>query len=257
MKVVILAGGRGSRLSEETTLRPKPLVEIGDKPILWHIMSIYAHFGFDEFIVCAGYKGYQIKEYFANLVLHHSDITVDLGENTIRYHQSKRPNWKVSIVDTGLDTLTGGRLKRIAPFLDKGETFLMTYGDGVADIDVGAEVAFHRSHGLKATMCAIAPPGRFGTVEIDEGRVSAFVEKPTANRQRINGGFFVLEPSVLDLIDGDGTSFEGAPLERLTAEGQLAAYRHDGFWQPMDTLRERDQLEELWRTGRAPWKLWS
>ncbi|TFF22135.1 glucose-1-phosphate cytidylyltransferase [Jiella endophytica] len=257
MKVVILAGGRGSRLSEETTLRPKPLVEIGDKPILWHIMSIYAHFGFDEFIVCAGYKGYQIKEYFANLVLHHSDITVDLGENTIRYHQSKRPNWKVSIVDTGLDTLTGGRLKRIAPFLDKGETFLMTYGDGVADIDVRAEVAFHRSHGLKATMCAIAPPGRFGTVEIDEGRVSAFVEKPTANRQRINGGFFVLEPSVLDLIDGDGTSFEGAPLARLTAEGQLAAYRHDGFWQPMDTLRERDQLEELWRTGRAPWKLWS
>ena len=257
MKVVILAGGRGSRLSEETTLRPKPLVEIGDKPILWHIMSIYAHFGFDDFVVCAGYKGYQIKEYFANLVLHHSDITVDLGANTIQYHQSTRPNWKVTIVDTGLDSLTGGRLKRVAPFLVPNEPFMMTYGDGVADIDVAAEVAFHRAHGLKATMCAIAPPGRFGTVEIEGDRVAAFVEKPTANRQRINGGFFVLEPSVLELIDGDATSFEGPPLEKLTAEGQLAAFRHDGFWQPMDTLRERDQLEELWRTGRAPWKLWS
>ena len=257
MKVVILAGGRGSRLSEETSLRPKPLVEIGEKPILWHIMSIYAHFGYDDFVVCAGYKGYQIKEYFANLVLHHCDITVDLGKNTIEYHQSKRPNWKVTIVDTGIDTMTGGRLKRAAPYLTPGETFLMTYGDGVADIDVAAEVAFHRDHGLKATMCAIAPPGRFGTVEIDGGTVSAFVEKPTANRQRINGGFFVLEPEVLDLIDGDQTSFEGQPLEKLTAGGQLAAYRHDGFWQPMDTLRERDQLEELWRSGRAPWKLWS
>ncbi|NDW06873.1 glucose-1-phosphate cytidylyltransferase [Jiella pacifica] len=257
MKVVILAGGRGSRLSEETTMRPKPLVEIGDKPILWHIMSIYAHFGFDDFVICAGYKSYQIKEYFANLVLHHSDITVDLGKNTIQYHHSKRPNWKVTVVDTGLDTMTGGRLKRIRPFLNDDEPFLMTYGDGVADVDVAAEVAFHKSHGLQATMCAIAPPGRFGTVEIEGDQVSAFVEKPEANRQRINGGFFVLETSVLDLIDGDRTSFEGWPLEQLVAKGELAAYRHDGFWQPMDTLRERDHLEELWRSGRAPWRLWS
>ncbi|MBO0902987.1 glucose-1-phosphate cytidylyltransferase [Jiella sonneratiae] len=257
MKVVILAGGRGSRLSEETTVRPKPLVEIGDKPILWHIMSIYAHYGFADFIVCAGYKSYQIKEYFANLVLHHSDITVDLGKNTIQYHHSTRPDWKVTVVDTGLDTMTGGRLKRIRPFLTEGEPFLMTYGDGVADVDVAAEVAFHRAHGRKATMCAIAPPGRFGTVELEGEKVAAFVEKPTANRQRINGGFFVLETSVLDLVDGDRTHFEGWPLERLVAEGELAAFRHDGFWQPMDTLRERDHLEELWRTGRAPWKLWA
>lgn len=257
MKVVILAGGRGSRLAEETTVRPKPLVEIGDKPIIWHIMSIYAHHGFNEFIVCAGYKGYQIKEYFANLVLHHSDITVDLANNRIHYHQCDKPNWRVSVIDTGLDTMTGGRLRRARPYLTPGEPFLMTYGDGIADVDVAGEVAFHRAHGLKATMCAVAPPGRFGSVAIESGRVSAFVEKPTAGNQRINGGFFVLQPEVLDLIEGDETVWEGAPLEALVAEGQLAAYPHDGFWRPMDTLRERIQLEEMWNTGRAPWKVWA
>ena len=257
MKVVILAGGRGSRLAEETSVRPKPLVEIGDKPILWHIMSIYAHFGFKDFVVCAGYKGYQIKEYFANLVLHHSDITVDLGRNEIRYHGSSKPDWRVSVIDTGLDTMTGGRLKRVRDHLDPDEPFCMTYGDGVADVDVRAEVAFHRSHGLLATMCAVAPPGRFGSLVVEGRRVSAFMEKPKANGQRVNGGFFVLQPDVLDLIAGDETSWEGEPLERLAHDGQLAAYPHDGFWRPMDTLRERIQLDDMWNTGRAEWKVWA
>lgn len=256
MKVVILAGGRGSRLAEETSVRPKPLVEIGDKPILWHIMSIYAHFGFNDFVVCAGYKGYQIKEYFANLVLHQSDITVDLANNEIRYHGSTRPDWRVSVIDTGLNTMTGGRLKRVRGHLPPDEPFCMTYGDGVADVDVRAEVAFHRSHGLLATMCAVAPPGRFGSLVVDGRRVSAFTEKPKANGQRVNGGFFVLEPRVLDLIEGDDTSWEGEPLERLAHEGQLAAYSHDGFWRPMDTMRERVQLDDMWNTGRAEWKVW-
>ncbi|HDZ73382.1 MAG TPA: glucose-1-phosphate cytidylyltransferase [Aurantimonas coralicida] len=257
MKVVILAGGRGSRLAEETSVRPKPLVEIGEKPIIWHIMSIYAHFGFKDFIVCAGYKGYQIKEYFANLVLHHSDVTVDLGRNLIHYHQSDKLDWRVSVIDTGLDTMTGGRLKRAKPYLTPGEPFCMTYGDGVADVDVAREAAFHRAHGLKATMCTVAPPGRFGTVNIEGERVSAFVEKPTADTQRINGGFFVLQPEVLDLIEGDGTVWESGPLERLVAEGQLASFRHDGFWRPMDTLRERIHLDEMWNAGAAPWKIWT
>lgn len=257
MKVVILAGGRGSRLAEETSVRPKPLVEVGDKPILWHIMNIYAHHGFIDFIICAGYKGYQIKEYFANMVLHHSDVTVDLGRNIVHYHQRDTPDWRVTVVDTGLDTETGGRLKRIRPYLTPGEPFCMTYGDGVADVDVAHEVAFHRGHGLKATMCAVAPPARFGAVAIEGERVSTFVEKPIAGNQRINGGFFVLEPEVLDLVEGDTTIWERRPLERLAAEGQLAAYPHDGFWQPMDTLRERIQLEDMWNSGRAPWKVWA
>lgn len=257
MKVVILAGGLGSRLAEETIVRPKPLVEIGEKPIIWHIMSIYAHYGFNDFIVCAGYKGYQIKEYFANLVLHHSDITVDLGRNLIHYHQSDKPNWRVSVVDTGLNTMTGGRLARVRPYLTPGETFCMTYGDGVADVDVAAEVAFHRAQGLQATMCAVAPPGRFGSANIENNKVSAFVEKPVAGTQRINGGFFVLQPEVLDLIDGDECVWEAGPLETLVARGQLAAYPHDGFWRPMDTLRERIQLDEMWNSGRAPWKVWA
>jgi len=257
MKVVILAGGRGSRLSEETSVRPKPLVEIGDKPMLWHIMSIYAHFGFKDFIVCAGYKGYQIKEYFANLVLHHSDITVDLGRHAIRYHECASPDWRVSVIDTGIETMTGGRLKRIKRYLDPDEPFCMTYGDGVADVDIAAEVAFHKAHGLAATMCTVASPGRFGTVALDGDKVSAFVEKPKANGQRVNGGFFVLQPSVLDMIEGDDTIWEGEPLETLANAGQLAAWRHDGFWRPMDTLRERIQLDDMWNNGRAPWKLWA
>lgn len=256
MKVVILAGGRGSRLSEETTARPKPLVEIGEKPIIWHIMSIYAHYGFNDFIVCAGYKGYQLKEYFVNLVLHHSDITVDLANNSIHYHHSKRPEWRVSVIDTGIDSMTGGRLKRIGEYLDPNEPFCMTYGDGVGDVDVASEVAFHRSHGLMATMCAVAQPGRFGSAIIEGDRVAAFVEKPVANNQRVNGGFFVLQPAVLDLIEGDETVWENEPLEWLARHGQLASFAHDGFWKPMDTLREKIQLEEMWSAGRAPWKIW-
>jgi glucose-1-phosphate cytidylyltransferase len=256
MKVVILAGGRGSRLSEETTARPKPLVEIGEKPIIWHIMSIYSHFDFNDFIVCAGYKGYQLKEYFVNLVLHHSDITVDLAGNSVRYHHSRLPEWRVSVIDTGTDSQTGGRLKRIKSYLDPNEPFCMTYGDGVGDVDVAAEVAFHRAHRLMATMCAGAQPGRFGSAIIDGDRVAAFVEKPIAYDQRVNGGFFVLNPSVLDLIEGDETVWENEPLQWLAKHGQLAAYAHDGFWRPMDTLREKIQLEEMWSAGRAPWKVW-
>lgn len=257
MKVVILAGGRGSRLAEETVVRPKPLVEVGDKPILWHIMSIYAHHGFKDFIICAGYKGFQIKEYFLNLVLHHSDITVDLAGNSVIYHQGDVPDWRVSVIDTGMDTMTGGRLKRIRPYLEPDEPFCMTYGDSLGDVDVATEVAFHRAQGRMATMCAVAPPGRFGSAVVEGHQVTAFVEKPKASNQRINGGFFVLQPEVLDLIEGDHTVWEGEPLEWLAANDQLAAYRHDGFWRPMDTLRERIQLEEMWNSGHAPWKIWS
>lgn len=257
MKVVILAGGLGSRLAEETGVRPKPLVEIGEKPILWHIMKIYAHHGLTDFIICAGYKGYMIKEYFVNLCLHHNDITVDLANKAITYHGAQRLNWRVTVVDTGAHSMTGGRIRRVRDYLDPEGPFCLTYGDGVGDIDISAEIAFHKSHGLKATMCAVAPPGRFGAVDIENARVSAFVEKPKANGQRINGGFFVLDRSVLDLIDADETSWEGAPLQTLAADGQLAAFEHDGFWQPMDTLRERNQLEDLWNSGKAPWKVWS
>lgn len=257
MKVVILAGGLGSRLAEETVVRPKPLVEIGEKPIIWHIMNIYAHHGLTDFIVCAGYKGYMIKEYFVNLVLHHSDITVDLSSNVIEYHKNTRPNWKVTVVDTGLHSMTGGRIRRIRDYLRPGEPFCMTYGDGVGDIDISAEIAFHRKHGLKATMCAVAPPGRYGAANIDGDRVSAFVEKPKGDGQRINAGFFVLDPSVVDLIENDSTIWETGPLEWLAANQQLAAFKHDGYWQPMDTIRERTLLEELWSSGKAPWKIWN
>ncbi|MBY0432019.1 MAG: glucose-1-phosphate cytidylyltransferase [Rhodospirillales bacterium] len=253
MKAVILAGGRGSRISEESNSRPKPLVEIGGKPILWHIMNIYARHGIDEFIVCAGYKGYMIKEYFANLVLHHADITVDLGRNRIEYHNFSPISWKVTVVDTGLDTMTGGRVRRIAKWLD-GKPFCLTYGDGVADIDISALVAFHKRHGLDATMTTVRPPARFGAVQIDaENRITAFREKQHAEAGFINGGFFVLNPGVIDLIEGDDTVWEGAPLEKLADAGRLAAYKHEGFWQPMDTLREKNLLEELWESGRAPW----
>lgn len=257
MKVVILAGGLGSRLAEETSVRPKPLVEIGDKPIIWHIMNIYAHHGLTDFIVCAGYKGYMLKEYFANMVLHHSDFTADLAENTIKYHSKAAPDWRVTVVDTGVASMTGGRLRNVRHYLDDNEPFCMTYGDGVGDIDITAEIAFHRRHGLEATMCAVVPPARFGALQLDGFRVIAFTEKPRNEGPRVNGGFFILNPSVIDLIEGDHTVWETGPLEDLAARGQLAAFEHDGFWQPMDTLRERMHLDELWRSGKAPWKTWA
>lgn len=256
MKAVILAGGLGSRLSEETIVRPKPLVEIGEKPMLWHIMNIYAHHGITDFIVCAGYKGYMIKEYFTNLFLHHNDITVDLSNGTIEYHRAEQVNWRVTVVDTGIQSMTGGRLRRIAPYLDPDEPFCMTYGDGLGDVDITAEIAFHRAHGLQATMCAVTPPGRFGAANVEGGRVTTFVEKPSAGNQRINGGFFVLDRSVINLIENDATVWENEPLEALCAAGQLAAFEHDGFWQPMDSLREKNLLEDLWQSGNAPWKVW-
>ena len=256
MKAVILAGGRGSRISEESHLRPKPMIEIGGRPILWHIMKIYAHHGVTEFIVCLGYRGYMIKEFFANYVMHAADVTIDLAANRIDYHTTKAEPWSVTLVETGEDSETGGRIKRIGPHLDADEPFCLTYGDGVADIDIAAAIAHHESHGLRATMTAVRPPGRFGAATLDGDRVTSFVEKPGGDGGYINGGFFVCAPDVLDLIEGDHTKWEDAPLQRLAAEGQLGAYRHDGFWQPMDTLREKNQLEALWASGEAPWKVW-
>ncbi|MDZ7278100.1 glucose-1-phosphate cytidylyltransferase [Pantoea eucrina] len=256
MKVVILAGGLGSRLSEETVVRPKPLVEIGDKPIIWHIMNIYSHYGFNDFIICCGYKGYQLKEYFSNIVLHHNDITVDLINNKIEYHNCSAPDWKVTLVDTGIDSMTGGRIKRIKSWLKPDEPFMLTYGDGVGDVNIREELDFHLSHGLKATMCTVIPPARFGTIHADGFRITSFAEKPRDPSARINGGFFILDPSVIDLIEDDQTVWETGPLEQLANAGQLAGFIHDGFWQPMDTLREKVYLDELWRNGEAPWKVW-
>ena len=256
MKVVLLAGGLGSRLSEETYLRPKPMVEIGGQPILWHIMMLYSHYGFNEFIICLGYKGYYIKEFFANFVLHRSDVIVDLAANRIEYsRQDAVPPWRVTLVDTGQDTMTGGRLKRVGHLLGD-EPFCMTYGDGLSNIDLGELVAFHRGHGLEATLTAVRPPGRYGATVIEADRVTRFEEKPAGDGGRINGGFFVLNPSVLERIAGDTTAWEGVPLSGLAADGQLAAFAHDGFWQPMDTLRDRTQLEALWASGSPPWKSW-
>jgi len=256
MKVVLLAGGLGTRISEESHLRPKPLIEIGGRPILWHIMKIYAEHGFRDFVVCAGYRGYMIKEFFVNYFLHQSDITVDLCTNQITYHQSQAEPWKVTVLDTGEDTLTGGRLKRVRHHLDPDEPFLMTYGDGVADIDIAAEVAFHTSHGRLATLAGVIPPGRYGALQLQGNSVQTFIEKPPGDNARINGGFFVLQPQVLDRIAGDSTSFEGEPLQSLARDGQLEAFFHDGFWQPMDTLRDKNHLEDLWSKGLAPWKIW-
>lgn len=257
MKVVLLAGGLGSRLSEETHLRPKPMIEIGGNPILWHIMMMYARHGLDDFIVCLGYKGYVIKEYFANFVLHRSDLTVDLADGTITYARGGDvPKWKVTLVDTGADTMTGGRLKRIRHLLPGDEPFCMTYGDGVSDVDIGKLVKFHEAHDLDATVTAVRPPGRYGATVIEDDRVLRFEEKPAGDGGRINGGFFVLEPRVLDRIAGDATPFESEPLSGLAADRQLAAFLHDGFWQPMDTLRDRTQLEDLWAGGSPPWKTW-
>lgn len=253
MKAVILAGGKGARISEESALRPKPLIEIGGRPILWHILRSYSSHGINDFIICAGYRGYMIKEYFVNLHLHHADVTVDLATGRLTHHGSDAPPWTVTVVDTGLETMTGGRLRRIRPFLNAGEPFCMTYGDGVSDVDIAASIAFHKARGRKATVTIVRPPARFGAIDLDGDRVAAFREKIDADGGFINGGFFVLEPSALDLIAGDDTVWEREPLERLAAEGELSAFRHDGFWQPMDTLREKTILESLWDGGAAPW----
>lgn len=256
MIAVILAGGRGTRLAEETGTKPKPLVEIGGRPIIWHIMSIYSHHGINDFIVCVGYKGYLLKEYFSNLALHESDVTIDLGKKTTDYHSAPSLPWRVTLIDTGIETQTGGRVRRIRPYLTDGEPFLLTYGDGVGDVDVGAAVEFHRHHGLLGTLTTVRPGPRFGTVTLDGHRVVAFEEKGPGVRPNTNGGFFVLEPSVVDWISGDETPWEGEPLRKLAAAGQLAAFEHDGFWQPMDTVWERDYLDRLWTSGKAPWKVW-
>ncbi len=254
MKAVILAGGRGTRLTEETVSRPKPMVEVGGRPLLWHIMKIYAAHGVTDFVICCGYKGYVIKEYFANYFLHTSDVTFDLRENRMAVHQTTAEPWQVTLVDTGLDTQTGGRLKRVRPYLDEG-SFCVTYGDGLADVDVTALLAFHRAHGLLSTVTAVQPPGRFGALDLDGDVATAFLEKPHGDGNWINGGFFVLEPEVLDDIPGDETLFEQGPLGRLADRRQLAAFRHRGFFQPVDTLRELHLLEQLWQEG-APWKVW-
>jgi glucose-1-phosphate cytidylyltransferase len=255
MQVVLLAGGFGSRIAEESALRPKPMIEIGGRPILWHIMKIYSHHGFREFIICLGYKGYMIKEYFINFFLHHSDVTIDTATNNVTYHQSTSEPWRVTLVDTGETTSTGGRLRRVNRFLTE-ETFGLSYGDGLSDLDISASMAFHRSHGKLATLTAVIPPGRYGAVDLDGDHVLRFVEKPRGDRSYINGGFFVLNRAVVDRIEGDSTPWELAPLESLARDNELRAYCHRGFWHAMDTLRDRNHLDELWRSGRAPWKVW-
>ena len=255
MKLVILAGGLGTRISEESDLRPKPLIEIGGMPIIWHIMKMYEAHGIKDFIVCSGYKGHMLKEFFANLLTHQSDVYFDFSTGSAEYLDPKELDWRVHVVDTGRDTMTGGRLARIRHLLPDDQPFHMTYGDGVSDIDISAELAFHKSHGLQATMAAVTPPGRFGALQLKNDIVEKFVEKPQGSEGLINGGFFVLEPSVLDLIDGDETIWERTPLETLSKNRQLTAFRHAGFWHPMDTLRDKRELESLWAAG-APWKNW-
>jgi len=256
MKAVILAGGLGTRISEETHLKPKPMIEIGGRPILWHILKLYSAYGVNDFIICCGYRGYVIKEYFANYFLHMSDVTFDMATNQMEVHERKAEPWKVTLVDTGDETLTGGRLKRIAPYLAGEKSFCFTYGDGVADVDIQSLIKFHDSHGKLATVTAVQPPGRYGAIEEEGGLVRGFVEKPRGDGALINGGFFVLSPRCLDLIEGDTTSWEGEPLSKLAQSGQMMAFEHRGFWQPMDTLRDKSHLEELWDSGKAPWKIW-
>ncbi|MDH7639920.1 glucose-1-phosphate cytidylyltransferase [Sphingomonas oryzagri] len=256
MQAVILAGGLGTRIGEETAIRPKPMVEIGGMPILWHILKIYDRAGITDFIICLGYKGYVIKEFFANYFLHTADVTIDLARNDIEVHRAGSEPWRITLVDTGAETQTGGRLKAIRHHLKPDSPFCFTYGDGVADIDVSKLVAFHASHGKRATITAVAPPGRFGALEFDEDLVTSFREKPSGDGGLINGGFFVADPSVLDLVDNPDTLWEQEPLERLAAARDLVAYRHEGFWQPMDTLRDKQLLERLWASGEAPWKVW-
>jgi len=255
MKCVILAGGLGTRISEETSSRPKPMVEIGGKPILWHVMKIYSAHGIRDFIICAGYKGYVIKEYFANYFLHMSDITFDMQNNTMEVHERHAEPWKVTVIDTGDETMTGGRLKRVARYVG-GESFCFTYGDGVGDVDVTAAIASHNASGKKATVTSVQPPGRFGMLDIEGNSVVGFLEKPEGDGGWINGGFFVLEPSVFDYVEDDSMIWEREPLQQLAAAGQLNAFHHRGFWQPMDTLREKQMLESLWDSGKAPWKVW-
>mgnify|MGYP001062178361 CR=1 FL=1 len=257
MKAVILAGGLGSRISEESIYRPKPLVEIGGKPILWHIMKIYSYFGVNDFIICCGYKGYLIKEYFSNYFLHNSDVTFDVASNEMHVHQTSSEPWKVTVVDTGEVTQTGGRLKRVRHYLENEEAFCFTYGDGVSNIHIGDLISFHKCHGKAATVSAVRPPGRYGSLLLDNDRVSAFEEKPLGDGSWISGGFFVLNPSVFDLISGDDTPWEQSPLRSLVSDKQLVARKHFGFWQSMDTVRDKNVLEELWLKGSAPWRLWS
>lgn len=256
MKAVILAGGLGTRISEETHLKPKPMVEIGGRPILWHLMKIYSAYGVKEFIICVGYKGYVIKEYFANYFLHMSDVTFDMAKNKMEVHRHAAEPWKVTLVDTGETTMTGGRLKRVAPYIQDEEAFCFTYGDGVANVDIAAEVAFHQQHGKWATVIAVQPPGRYGALQMEGAKVTNFVEKPRGDGGLINGGFFVLSPQCLDLIEGDDSSWESETLTALAGRGQMMAFEHKGFWQPMDTLRDKNLLEELWASGKAPWKIW-
>jgi len=256
MKAVILAGGLGTRLSEETALRPKPMVEIGGKPILWHILKIYSHHGINDFVICLGYKGYVIKEYFANYFLHTSDVTFDMARNEMQVHHKRAEPWKVTLVDTGDDSLTGGRLRRVASYIEHEQDFCFTYGDGVGDIDVTASIAFHRAHGKAATVTAVLPPGRFGALDIHDDQVRSFREKPKGDGAVVNGGFFVLSPRVLAEVQGDTIAWEQEPMASLADKGELMAFRHEGFWQPMDTLRDKQHLETLWQSGRAPWKKW-
>jgi glucose-1-phosphate cytidylyltransferase len=255
MKAIILAGGLGTRLSEETSLKPKPMVEIGGRPILWHILKMYSAHGINEFVICAGYKGYLIKEYFANYFLHMSDVTFDMSDNTMEVHRKNAESWKVTIVDTGDGSMTGGRIKRIKDYVGD-ETFCCTYGDGLGDVDMISLIAQHKASGLNATLTGVQPPGRFGALLLDGNKIQSFREKPQGDGSWINGGFFVLEPSVFDYIDGDKTIFEREPLEGLARDGQLGIYKHDGFWRPMDTLRDKVELEDLWASGAAPWKTW-
>ncbi|MDB4569032.1 glucose-1-phosphate cytidylyltransferase [Akkermansiaceae bacterium] len=254
MKAVILAGGLGTRLSEETHLKPKPMVEIGGRPIIWHILKMYSSHGVNNFVICAGYKGYLIKEYFANYFLHMSDVTFDMVNNTMEVHQKNAEPWQVTIVDTGEETMTGGRIKRIAPYLDG--PFCLTYGDGVGDIDISASIEFHKKSGLLATLTGVQPPGRFGSLQLDKNRINSFIEKPVGDGSWINGGFFILDPMVIDYIAGDSIIWEREPLEKLAEDRQLGIYRHNGFWRPMDTLRDKSELEDLWEKGDAPWKTW-
>lgn len=256
MKAVILAGGLGTRISEETSTRPKPMVEIGGKPLLWHILKMYSHHGVNDFVICCGYKGYVIKEYFANYFLHMSDITFDMRNNRMEVHQKRAEPWSVTVVDTGDDSMTGGRLLRVADYVRDEDAFCFTYGDGVGDIDIRATIDFHKHHGKAATLTATSPPGRFGALDIQNRRVTSFKEKPKGDGAMINGGFFVLSPRVLDYVEDDATVWEQTPLQRLASDGELMAYEHHGFWQPMDTLRDKHLLEDLWDSGKAPWKAW-
>lgn len=256
MKCVILAGGMGTRLAEETSVLPKPMIVIGERPILWHIMKLYTRHGVNDFVICLGYKGYLIKEYFANYHLHGADVTIDLVDNSIEYHHRRNEPWRITLVDTGDQTMTGGRLKRVRQYLDTDMPFCMTYGDGLSNADITAEITFHHQHGLKATVACVRPPARFGSLVIEGTKVKKFEEKPQTESGLINGGFFVLNPSALDLIKDDTTVWEREPMEKLAASGQLAVWQHDGFWQPMDTLRDKQQLTRLWESGKASWKVW-